>query len=177
MMADGNLPPFLETSSALASFPEPPRSISISRMRVYTRGNTNTHGDGTSVVCVTRHGGGGKSLGATIVETKVDRAKSWTCCRGSEAVSSSRLTGNCPYLGRIKPARHVFVHFFTGCAPQHLWPSSNAGRNSVLFSRIFSTLVSNILRSVFSAWRRDFFLSFFFFNLSFPEFRSRFRNN
>lgn len=76
---------------------------------------------GTSVlracvcVCVTRHSGGGKSLGATIVETKVDRAKSWTCCRGLEAVSSSRLTGNCPYLGRIKPARHVFVHFFTSC--------------------------------------------------------------
>lgn len=37
MMADGNLPPFLETSSALASFPEPPRSISISRTRVHAR--------------------------------------------------------------------------------------------------------------------------------------------
>lgn len=114
------------------------------------------------------NGGGGKSLGATIVETKVDRAKSWTCCRGSEVVSSWRLTGNCPCLGRVKPARHVFVHFFTGAAffaPRNISDQvpTPAGI-SVLFSRIFSTLVSNILRSVFSAWRRDFFsFSFFFF--------------
>lgn len=116
------------------------------------------------------NGGGGKSLGATIVETKVDRAKSWTCCRGSEVVSSWRLTGNCPYLGRVKPARHVFVHFFTGAAffaPRNISDQvpTPAGI-SVLFSRIFSTLVSNILRSVFSAWRRDFFsFSFFFFSI------------
>lgn len=139
---------------------------------------------GTSVlracvcVCVTRHSGGGKSLGATIVETKVDRAKSWTCCRGLEAVSSSRLTGNCPYLGRIKPARHVFVHFFTSCVFRPATSLTKFQRRQEF--HVFSTLVSNILRSVFSAWRRDFFfLSFFsfFFNLSFPEFRLRFRNN
>lgn len=35
MMAGGNLPSFLETSSVLASFPQPPRSISIHRDLAY----------------------------------------------------------------------------------------------------------------------------------------------
>lgn len=112
-------------------------------------------------VYVTRHGGG-KSLGANDRgPTKVDRAnrRGLVVGGGFELAVNRKLS-----VARTHKTAYSYIHFFTGAAffrPATSLTKFQRGQEfCVLFSGIFSTLVSNILSLTVFFARRDFF-SFF----------------
>lgn len=125
-------------------------------------------------VCVTRHSGG-KSLGAN------DRGRKWTerivvdllsRVGGGFELAVNRKLSVARTHKTCTPRIRTYTLFHGGCVFRPATSLTKFLRGQefcVLFSGIFSTLVSNILSlTVFFARGDEIF--FFFFNLSFPSF-------